>query len=96
MSKRGFRRPERTLRQWCKDIHDKQPDELVIMYFDGPWVLEIEPIGVEDSPVNALTDWKLLLLRIRDLVSWLLKQDGFDGLGGTEDYFEWRLYRGSR
>lgn len=87
MSKRGFRRPERTLRQWCEDIHAKQPNELVTMYFDGPWVLEVRPTGV--------TDWKLPLLRIRDLVSWLLKQEGFEGLGGAEDDFEWRLYRGS-
>ena len=95
MSKRGFRRPERVLHQWWKEIHAKQPNELVIMYFDGPWVLEVRPIDVADPPVNTLTDWKLLLLRIRDLVSWLLKREGFDGLGGVEDDFEWRLYRGS-
>ena len=95
MSKRCFRRPERVLHQWCKDIHDKQPNEVVIMYFDGPWVLEVCPIDVADPPVNTLTDWKLLRLRIRDLVSWLLKREGFDGLGGVEDDFEWRLYRGS-
>ena len=95
MSKMGFKRPERVLHRWCEEIHAKQPNELVIIYFDGPWVLEITPIGVINPPVNALTDWKLLLLRIRDLVSWLLKQEGFDGLGGAEDDFEWRLYRGS-
>ena len=95
MSKRGFRRPERMLRQWCEEIHAKQPNELVVMYFDGPWILEISPIRVADPPVNTLTDWKLLLLRIRDLVSWLLKREGFDGLGGSEDDFEWRLHCGA-
>lgn len=95
MSKRGFRRPERVLHQWCKDIHQKQPNELVVVYFDGPWVLEVRPIGVADAPGDTLANWKLLLLRIRDLVSWLLKQEGFDGLGAAEDDFEWRLYHGS-
>lgn len=95
MSKRGFRRPKRVLHQWCKDIHDKQPNELVIMYFDGPWVLEITPIGVVNPPVNTLTDWPLLGLRIRDIFSWLLKQEQFDGLGGLECDFEWRLHHGA-
>ena len=95
MSKRGFKRPERTLHQWCEEIRAKQPNELVIVYFDGPWVLEVRPTGVAEPPVNTLTDWKLLLLRIRDLVSWLLKQDGFDGLGGAGNDFEWRLHRGA-
>lgn len=95
MSKRNFRRPERVLRQWCEEIHAKQPNELVVMYFDGPWILEVSPISVADSPVNTLTNGKLLLLRVRDLVSWLLKQEGFDGLGGVEDNFEWRLCRGA-
>ena len=95
MSKRSFKRSERVLRQWCGEIHAKQPNELVIIYFDGPWVLEISPIDVVNPPVDALTDWPLLGLRIRDLVSWLLKQDGFNGLGGAENDFEWRLYRGS-
>lgn len=95
MSKRGLKRPERVLRQWCEEIHAKRPNELVIIYFDGPWVLEISPIGVVNPSVDTLTDWPLLGLRIRDLVSWLLKQEGFDGLGGAEDNFEWRLYRGA-
>lgn len=95
MSKRDFKRPERALRQWCEEIHAKQPNELVIICFDGPWVLEINPISIVDPPVNTLTDWRLLGLRIRDLVSWLLKQEGFDGLGDIEDDFEWRLYRGA-
>lgn len=86
MTKRGFRRAE---------IPAKQPNELVAIYFDGPWILEVRPTDVADPPVNTLTDWKLLLLRIRDLVALLLKQEGFEGLGGAEDDFEWRLYRGS-
>lgn len=95
MSKRGFKRPERVLRQWCEEIHTKQSNERVIIYFDGPWVLEIDPIGVVNPPVNTLTDWLVLGLRIRDLVAWLLKQEGFDGLGGAKNDFEWRLYRGA-
>lgn len=95
MSKRSFKRPERVLHRWCEEIHAKQPNELVVMYFDGPWVLEVHPIDAADPPVNTLTDWKMLLLRIRDLVSWLLKQKGFDGLEGAGDDFEWRLYHGA-
>ena len=95
MSKRGFKRPERVLHRWCEEIHAKQPNELVIIYFDGPWVLEINPIGIIDPPVDTLTDWPLRGLRVRDLVSWLVKQEGFDGLGGAENNFEWRLYRGA-
>lgn len=95
MSKRGFKRPERVLHRWCEELHAKQPDELVTIYFDGPWILEVCPTGVVDPPVNTLTDWPLLGLRIRDQVAWLLKQDGFEGLGGAENNFEWRLYRGA-
>lgn len=95
MSKRGFRRQARALGRWAEEIHAKQPDDLVIVYFDGPWVLEIKPTGADAPHTNVLTDWKILGLRIRDLVAWLLKQDGFDGLEGRENDFEWRLYRGA-
>lgn len=95
MSKRGFRHQVRALGRWAEEIHAKQPDDLVIVYFDGPWVLEIKPAATDTPRTNVLTDWKILGLRIRDLVAWLLKQDGFDGLEGLENDFEWRLYRGA-
>ena len=95
MNKRGFRRQVRALGRLAEEIRAKQPEDLVIVYFDGPWVLEINPTGVENPHTNVLTDWKILGLRIRDLVAWLLKQDGFDGLDGRENDFEWRLYRGA-
>lgn len=95
MSKRSFRRTVKVLRRWCEDIHNKQPNECVVVYFDGPWILEINPSGRVNAPVTTLTDWHLLALRMRDLVAWLLKQDGFEGFEGRDDDFEWRLYRGS-
>lgn len=95
MSTRTFRRAAKALGRWCEDIHAKQPDECVIVYFNGPWILEIRPSGLDDPPVNTLTDWRLLGLRICDLVSWLVRHREFEGLDGREEDFEWRLYRGA-
>lgn len=95
MSKRTFRRTAKVLRRWCEDIHAKQPDECVVVYFDGPWLLEIRPRGLDNPPVNTLTDWRLQGLRMRDLVSWLVRHSEFEGLDGQEEDFEWRLYRGA-
>ena len=72
MSKRTFRRTAKVLHRWCEDIHSKQPDECVTVYFNGPWIL-----------------------KIRDLVSWLVRHREFEGLDGREEDFEWRLYRGA-
>lgn len=95
MSKRTFRRTAKVLRRWCEDIHAKQPDECVVVYFNGPWILEIFPSGLGNPPVNTLTDWRLLGLRMRDLASWLVRHSEFEGLDGREEDFEWRLYRGA-
>lgn len=95
MSKRTFQRTAKVLHRWCEDIHAKQLGDLVVIYFDGSWVLEIKPTNIDNPRANVLTDWKILGLRIRDLIAWLLKQDGFDGLEGLENDFEWRLYRGA-
>lgn len=95
MSKISFRTQARALGRWVEEIHAKQPDDLVIVYFDGPWILEVTPGGHVNPRANMLTDWKILGLRVRDLVAWLLKQEGFNGLEGLGDNFEWRLYRGA-
>ena len=95
MSKRSFQRTAQVLSRWCEDIHAKQPDEHVIVYFNGPWILEMCPSGLDDPPVNTLIDWRLLGLRLRDLVSWLVRHCEFEGLDGREEDFEWRLYRGA-
>ena len=95
MSKRNFRAQVRALSRWTEEIHTKQPDDLVTIYFDGPWVLEITPTGTDNPRANVLTDWKILGLRIRDLVAWLVKQGDFNGFEGRGSDFEWRLYRGT-
>lgn len=35
MSTRAFRRVAKALGRWCEDIHAKQPDECVTVYFNG-------------------------------------------------------------
>lgn len=95
MSRRSFRRTAQDFHNWCADVHTKQPNECVVVHFDGPWVLEISPRDHDDPPVNILTDWRLMGFRIRDLMTWLIKHNGFEGLEGREDDFEWRLYRGA-
>lgn len=95
MPPRNLKRAQKLLDSWVYAAHYKQPCEELLMYFDGPWILEIRPTQLGPVGVSTLRNQHVLGMRIRDLVRWLVGQPHFKGLEGSGETYEWRLRRGS-
>lgn len=95
MHPRNLKRAQKLLDSWAYEAHQNQPCEELLMFFGGPWTLEIRPTQISEARVSTLRNQYVLGLRIRDLVHWLVGQPNFEGFEGSGETYDWRLYRGA-
>ena len=95
MVPRNLKRAQKLLDSWVYAAHVKQPCEELLMYFNGPWTLEVRPTRSPAVAVSTFRHQTTLMLRIRDLVHWLTGQPNFEGFTGSGETYEWRLYHGA-